>query len=367
MTTGFLMRSSLIALLLGAGSAQAETTFVFGDTATPAEPRPAKGTLPWLSALSEASGGQIKTEFLGGGAVVTSKNSMAAMRDGLIDGAFVSSVYFPAETPTMSLFINIGASMRDPLASTAALSELLLLDCPECVTELKAWNIHTLGAWVMPSYALLCKPEVRGLADVKGKRVRASGHTVSLANAIGAVPTNMTYTEVYEAMQRNQVDCTFGSIVWLESLSLGDLAKHVVKVDAGAISTPSAYNIREDLWQSLSTDERRAFIDTVPIAVAGAAFSYVDEQNRVLGETDRGYQVIDPDAEMKAALETQATTDMAAAVEKAKAAGVTNAQDILDRYLKLYAKWQGLTAGMTSADQLEPVLKSEIYDHVKLD
>ena len=132
---------------------------------------------------------------------------------GLVDGALVAAIYQPSELPVSSLLVNIGAQMTDTLASTGALTEALMLGCPECRAELEAYNVQTLGSWAMPSYSLLCREPVQSLADAQGLRIRSSGHMVTLAQAIGATPINLTITETFEALQRNQADCTFGSIV----------------------------------------------------------------------------------------------------------------------------------------------------------
>jgi TRAP-type mannitol/chloroaromatic compound transport system substrate-binding protein len=266
-----------------------------------------------------------------------------------------------------SLFVNIGGIMRDPIVASAALTEMSLLHCPECDAEFKEWNTRNLGSWTLPNCSLISKPEVRPLEDVSGLRVRSSGHTVTLASAIGALPTNMTYTEVYEGMQRNQIDCTFGSAVWLESLSLGDVAKNVLHIDAGAVTAPSTYNIREDLWQSLSPEDRHVFIDTVPIAMAGATFNPVNAENTVLETPGRNEMQLQPDDAMIYAIKALSEKDLDAAITKAEGAGVGNAADIAARFREVYARWDGLVTPDLTVDAYQALLKREIYDHYPIE
>jgi len=356
--------AALAVMPIAVGVAHADVNYMYGDSGAPSEPRPAKATIPWLEAIKEKSGGDIQTQFFGGGAVVTAKNSLMAMRDGLIDGAFVSSIYFPAETPVMSLFVNLGSVLVDPVVSAAAITEMTVLDCADCKADLEKWNVFTFGAWVLPSYNLVCKKPLTTLDEMKGLRVRASGHTVTMANALGMVPVNVTYTEVYEALQRNQVDCTFGSSVWLESLSIGDVAKNVINVQAGGVPAPSTYNIRKDLWESLTPAQRQIFIDTAPQVIAAGAFSYLEEEARILNEPGKGYQFLEPDQAVRAAMKAQAEKDGLAAVEKAKKAGVANAQAIYEMLLEKYAKWAKIRESVSTPAELVPHLKREIFDHM---
>lgn len=351
-------------LALGSVQAQAGTTYVYGDFASPSEPRTEGSLKPWLKELTEKSNGDIKTEYLGGGAVVTVRNGMQALDDGLVDGAFVATIYLPSESPVNSLFINTGAQLTDTLASTGALTETLLLGCPECRGEMEKSNVKTLGSWAMPSYSLLCKQPIQSLADAKGLRIRASGHMVTLAQAIGATPVNLTISDVFEALQRNQVDCSFGSIVWMDSLSLGDVIKNVVRANAGSVATPSMFNIRKDMWDSLSKEDKAVFLDTVPHAVAMNAFAYIDADERVMKE---GYTDITPDADLLKAIRDQADADIPGAVKVAQDAGVADAQQIVDTFMVTYKKWEDLTRDIETPEAFEDLLRKEIYSKLPAD
>lgn len=353
---------SLLALTgLAAAPALSDVSYVYGDFASPTEPRTEGSVKPWLKALNDASNGAIKTDYIGAGAVVTARNTLQSLQDGLVDGALVAAIYQPSELPVSSLLVNIGAQMTDTLASTGALTEALMLACPECRDELERHNVKTLGSWAMPSYSLLCRSPVQSLADAKGLRIRASGHMVTLTQAIGATPINLTITETFEALQRNQADCSFGSIVWLESLSLGDVVRNITKVDAGAVVTTSIFNVRRDMWDAMADAERQVFLDTVPAAVAQNAFAYIEADERVLAE---GYNVITPDADLANAIRGQADADIASAVAVATAAGVTNAQGIVDAFLPLYKRWHDLTRDVTTPEAFEQLLRDEVYARV---
>ncbi|MCA2012151.1 hypothetical protein LCM17_11700 [Cereibacter sphaeroides] len=368
MTIGHFTRAASLSAFalatLGALPALGQTHYVYGDFASPSEPRTEGAVKPWLEALQEASGGSITTEYIGAGAVVTARNTLSSLEDGLVDGALVAAIYQPSELPVSSLLVNIGAQMTDTLASTGALTEALLLGCPECRTELEGYNVQTLGSWAMPSYSLLCREPIQTLADAEGLRIRASGHMVTLAQAIGATPINLTITETFEALQRNQADCTFGSIVWMDSLSLGDVVRNIVRVDAGAVVTTSIFNVRRDLWQEMDEATRQVFLDTVPAAVANNAFAYIAADERVLSE---GYNVVTPDADLNDAIRAQAQTDIAGAVAVAEAAGVANAQEIVDNFLPLYQRWYDLTRSVETAADFEQLLRTEIYANVPAD
>jgi TRAP-type C4-dicarboxylate transport system substrate-binding protein len=59
-----------------------------------------------------------------------------------------------------------------------------------------------------PAQVFYCNAEIKGLADIKGKKVRAAGRSQSeLVTALGGTPVTMAFGEVVPALQNKTVDC----------------------------------------------------------------------------------------------------------------------------------------------------------------
>ena len=347
-----------------AGPALAETNIIFGNYSGPESTLNAEGIIPWLDAVKEASGGDLATQFVGGGALVKTKTGLFAIKDGLVDGLFLPALYYPAELPVSNLFVKLGAVMTDPMVSAAALSETVAFDCPACDEEFAQWNIKSLGSWVSPPYDLMCTKPVDTLEGMNGLRIRASGHAVTLAGALGATAANFTITETYEALQRNQVDCSLGNAGWLTTYSLGEAAKFVVDVNAGAVASPTVIGLRADLWSELTTEQRQLFIDKAPIAISGVVFGYSEQEAATLADEAGGYTVLTPEAAVTDALAAQAAIDAETAASKAIEAGVTSAPEIVEAFLANYKKWEGLISGDETREEYAALLAREIYDRM---
>lgn len=363
--------STVVAAALTIGVSATGTmaeNIVYGTYSGPANTLNKKGIGPFLERVQDQSGGEIKTDFIMGGSLVTAKTGLFGMRDGLVDGIMLASLYYPTELPEAGLYINMGAVLKDTRAAAAALTEMMMLEtCPDCTAEMDEWNIHTLGSWSTPAYDLLCIEPLDTLDKLNGKRIRGSGHTVPLIQALGAVAANATVTEIYEAMQRGQVDCTFGSASWLETYSIGDSAKYVIDVKAGGIATQSMLNIREDLWQTFSKEHRQLLLDNAAEAVAGATLGYLDDETSALATEGRGYQVMVPESDVLNALAKEAEAGVAQAVEIATGRGVANAQAKADAFLASYARWEGLLADVHDKDAFVKLLNAEVYSKVSVD
>ena len=77
---------------------------------------------------------------------------------------------------------------------------------PELKAELDQNNIMYLGPVCAISYGFWTKRPVRSIADLKGKKIMATGEHSLLMKSFGAVPVSMVSTEAYPAMEKGIVD-----------------------------------------------------------------------------------------------------------------------------------------------------------------
>lgn len=358
------LKSAALAAALGLGAgaaAEAETQLVFGNYSGPEQPLNARGFIPFLDAVQSDSGGAIATTFAGGGAVVTAKTTLFALRDGLVDGAFVPTVYFPAELPVANIFVNLGAMLSDVKAAVGAMNEVMLLDCAECDAEFAGWNMRYLGSWSLTPYDLMCAKPVKTAEDVKGLRIRAAGHTVPIAMALGASPINVPSSEVYEVLERGQVDCVFGPPNWLEASSLGEIAKFVSDVNAGTVPNPTTLMLSAKLWEGLGAEEKAVILANAPAAVAGAYFGTLETDENALNKEGAGIELIAPDDSLSSAMSEAAASALDTAVAKGEEQGVANAREIAERFLAAYERWKGLAAGVDDEAGYAKLLQDEVF------
>ena len=70
------------------------------------------------------------------------------------------------------------------------------------------FNVKLLMTWPNPAQVIYCKPEIGGVADIKGKKVRVSTKGASdFVSAVGGIPVTIQWAEVIPAAQRGALDC----------------------------------------------------------------------------------------------------------------------------------------------------------------
>ena len=72
----------------------------------------------------------------------------------------------------------------------------------------ESWNAKLLAIGTAPPQVFWCRPEIAGLADLRGKKVRVFNKTmVDFLEGVGAEPVSINFREVVPALQRGVVDC----------------------------------------------------------------------------------------------------------------------------------------------------------------
>jgi len=74
--------------------------------------------------------------------------------------------------------------------------------------ELERFGVKQISAYPYPAQAFYCRQPIKGLDDLKGKKIRTFGVTLNdLVVALGGQPVSMAFPEVYSALERGVVDC----------------------------------------------------------------------------------------------------------------------------------------------------------------
>ena len=109
----------------------------------------------------------------------------------------------------------------------------MYLRCPSCLEELRKNNSVPLGGWTSSAYLLACTAPVKSPADLKGKRVRATGGNAELMRAAGGATVGVTLAEAVGLLQRGGLDCQHGVADWLKTFGYADFAKYVTDYPLG--------------------------------------------------------------------------------------------------------------------------------------
>ena len=138
---------------------------------------------------------------------------------------------------------------------------------PAATEEMAQWNAKLLMTSPMPQYNIVGTGEPRDtLADFDGMRVRATGGIGQAFKSVGGVPTSVTATEAYQAMESGVVDTVaFAQHAHLSFGTINQADWWTANLNPGTVNCPVVVNI--DAYESLSEKHRAALDSSVPEAL----------------------------------------------------------------------------------------------------
>lgn len=322
----------------------------------------------WLPRLEEASGGTIRGKLFSSSSLLGPAAHLFGIRDGVAQVGFVAGTYTPKDLPEDNTLAQLSFNLSDPFAAAFALTEANFV-IPELVGQWKKFDIVYLGGYSTPTYNMICKDRVTSLDALRGLRVRAPGAAYSdWLESVGAVPVNVPTSEMYSGLDRGTLDCTVVPADEVVSRSLNEVANSVTMVDLGVYASGAKYAVNGAFWRDLSDEQRRAFVDTIPLGIIDELQFYVGQvESAIASAGDLGITAHEPEADLLQSVKKYRTSvrDQAVTVGKDQF-GLADAEGLISKFEAIYSKWEGLLEGVDRNDDeaLLALLKAEIFDKV---
>ncbi|MFV0386638.1 TRAP transporter substrate-binding protein DctP [Paracoccus sp. (in: a-proteobacteria)] len=351
----------------GAGAALAQSP-IYGSW-PPASDYLNTDTLPQaFQMIAEETGGSVQWELISGGQLADGRGTLAAVSDGLMQGGLQIPVYTPEAMPSLTLLYSIVVPGSDPVAVAAAAVETVFQDCPSCLDEARANNVMILGGFSSAPYYLMCTSPVASLADLKGKRVRATGGYGEMAAAGGATPMSVTLTEAVGLLQRGGLDCLMAVREWLQTFGYGEYARHVSDLPLGIAAPAVGLLMNRDAFAELSPEEQQATLRASAFITAKHTIgNYVlrDQESFEKQQQVNGVELVPPTDDLTALAEDWITQDRKRLIEIGAQLGVPDPEALIDAYLANVEKWRPITAEIgNDVDALTLRLWDDVLSHV---
>ncbi len=221
--------------------------------------------------VKEKTGGEFTLNISYGGLSKNRENL-----DGISIGAFEMAQfcagYHRDKNPTITVlelpFLGVSNLEQEVAVSHAVYAH------PAVQKDLARWNAKLLMTSPMPQYNIVGTGEPRDtLAAFEGMRVRATGGIGKAFESVGAVPTSVTATEAYNAMESGVVDTVAFAPHAHFAFRTIDLAKWwTSNLNPGTVNCPVVVNT--DAYEALSDENRQALDSSIDEAIAHYLANY---------------------------------------------------------------------------------------------
>ncbi|MBD8878110.1 C4-dicarboxylate TRAP transporter substrate-binding protein [Roseibium polysiphoniae] len=269
---------------------------------------------------------EIKLHY--GGALSKSRENLDGISFGAFEMAQFCASYHADKNPSLTVlelpFLGVADLETEVKVSKA------LYEHPAVQKDLGRWNAKLLMPSPMPQYNFAGKGDVpSSITDFEGMRVRALGGLGKLMEAAGAVPTSVTASETYQAIDSGTVNAAgFAPHAHL-SFKTVEVANWWTKnLNPGTVHCPIVVNT--DAYAALPDDFRVALDESVQPALDHYLATYAKVYEKWWPELEaRGIVQVEFSPEELAAFEAKAGPIQDAWVQEQSANGLP-AQELLD-------------------------------------
>ncbi len=243
--------------------------------------------------LEKRSGGKLKVRMFFGGTLGKSNEILDLVSKGAIDMGSIVQGYFTSNLPFAAMTNSLPLTFFD---GEAVMRAAIKLDAsnPDQIAEYERNNIKPLVYRYLPNYKLICTKPIRTVKDLEGTKIRTFGNYMpKMFAALKATPVNVLPVEMYEALKRGSMDCSYLTYPFFNVFKLYEVAPYVIDVKFGGIN---AYwlAINKRKFDSLPAQTQELLVQTGKDATEwGVAHTKeVDAQALDKLKAQKGVQVI---------------------------------------------------------------------------
>ncbi len=325
------------------------------------------GLEPFFKRVEAETKGELTFELFPGGAMGGGKAMLSIVRDGIVDSSIIIDAYIKRDIPVSAAITEMAILGDNAMAMAGAANEMHLLDCPQCEAELKGNKVKPLAYYSTSSYMLMCTKPVESLADVKGLKIRATSAFGVWASAMGGTPVSITSSEIYEGMQRGQLDCTLGSPAWLKSYNLKDVVKSIVNLPMGSYFGALIYDMNAKTWKGLPMAQKKAIVKHLPKLVSDIVTKYKsDSDTAIANAAAAGVKLTAADPALLKLIAEHRKGEFARVSKKAAKAGIKNPEALLTTFFAKVDKWNKIVKSINGDPvKYQQALWDEVFSKLK--
>lgn len=180
----------------------------------------------WTQVIQEKSKGQVSAEIKGFNEMgIKGPELLRLLGSGVLEFGTATLSYFASDNP-INEAIDL-AGLAPDVKSARAVTDAFEPVYAKLYGESN--NVKLLGISTYPGQVFFCNAEIKGLADIKGKKVRTSSRTqADFVEALGGTSVTMAFGEVVPALQNRVVDCAITGSLSGYSAKWYEVATHLV-------------------------------------------------------------------------------------------------------------------------------------------
>lgn len=228
----------------------------------------------WAKEVEKRSDGRLKINMYPGGTLTKPQKAYEGVVNSISDIAMSCFAYTRGRFPLLE-GLDLPVGYPDGKTASRVAHEMVKKYQPAEMAEVKSLYVHAHGPGILAT-----KKPVNNLEEFQGMKVRATGLSSKLVEALGGVPVAMSQPETYEALQRGVVEGTFCPMETLKGWKQGEVVESVTDTSAIGYTTAMYVVMNKAKWAALDAELQKVVTEVSDEWVArhGEAWDKADEE-----------------------------------------------------------------------------------------
>ena len=260
-------------------------------------------TQSWAEAIEEATGGNVSIEIFGSGTIAAGPDAVDVVKGGGADLGWIMTGFYPGQYPLTEVLGLPMQGFSDNRASTETLWDLID-EFPAVSAEWSDFKL--LMIYANPGNTFGSKKPIAKVSDLAGLTMRApAGPITSVMTAWGGNPITMPPGDIYQALERNNIDGWVWENAGCISFNVQEVTPYYTQMEMYHMVFAVVMNKAK--WDSLPP-EYQQIIDSLSLRSAsiGSAQAFYDAVIRANGIiTDGGGEFVPVTDEDKAGFKVE--------------------------------------------------------------
>ncbi len=230
----------------------------------------------WAHEIQQRTGGRVQITVYPAGSLTKADQCYEGVIKGISDLGMSCFAYTRGRFPLLE-GLDLPLGYPDGATATRLANTIIQKYQPAELNDEKMLYGDAHGPGILAS-----KKPVHSLDELKGMKVRATGLSAKIVEALGATPVAMSQPETYEALAKGVVEATLCPIETLKGWKQGETIEYVVDATAIGYTTAMFVVMNKDKWAALPADVQQVFTEVSQewIAKHGAAWDEADQAGR---------------------------------------------------------------------------------------
>jgi TRAP-type C4-dicarboxylate transport system substrate-binding protein len=202
----------------------------------------------WAKEIEKRTDGKVKITYFPGGSLLKGAAIFDGVVKGVTDIGMSCFAYTRGRFPAMEA-LDLPMGYPTGYAATMVANDFYKKFKPEELDKVEILYIHAHGPGLLHT-----KMAINTLEDLKGKKIRATGLSAKVVDALGAAAVGMPQGGTYEALQKGVVEGTFGPIEVLKGWKQGEVIKYTTDCFSVGYTTAMYIAMNKKKWDALPAD-----------------------------------------------------------------------------------------------------------------